>query len=175
MRQHVEHHLLARGELPLVRERLAAHQALDDIEVLVEAVALLLGFLAVPDEFVREVARADAEHESPAAHHVDHGVGLGDAARVVEREDRDRGAEADVLCALRKRRQHDRGVGHHAVLVEVVLGAEEGVEAQPLRELARTDDLVIELRHGAREPRVVVVHREQRVAHAAVFLNYNIR
>ena len=94
------------------------------------------GSLAVADELVRQVPGADAEHETPAAHHVDHGVGLGDAARVVEGEDRDRGAEPDSLRALRERRQHDRGVGHHAVFVEVVLGAEEGVEAQPLGDLA---------------------------------------
>jgi hypothetical protein len=165
VRQHIEHDLVTRGELPLVGKRLAGHQALDDIEVLVEAVALLPGILAIADELVRQVPGADAEHETSAAHHVDHRVGLGDAPRVVEGEDRDRGPEADALGALRKRGQHHRRIGHHAVLVEMVLGAKERVETQALGELAGADHLVVELRHRARKARVVVVDRKDRVAH----------
>jgi hypothetical protein len=165
VRPHVEHHLFALRELPGIRERLAGHEPLHEVEVFVEAVALLLWIAVVADELVREVARADAVHQAPAAHHVQHRVGLGQASRIVEGQDRDRRAQPDAPGALRQRRQHDGRIGHHAVFVEVMLGAEEGVVAQALGELALAHDLLIQLRDAPRQLRVVVVDGKQGIAH----------
>ena len=161
MRPDVEHHFLALRERSLVGERLPRHQPRQDIEVLVEAVALFLGVAVVADELVREIARTDAEHQAPAAHQVEHRVGLGEAARIVEGEDRDRCAQANALGALRQCRQHDRRIGHHPVFMEMVLGTEESVVSQVLGHLAVAHHLAIQFGDGARQMRVVVVYREQ--------------
>src|SRR5205823_11176342 len=76
VRKDVEQNLLARGEAALVSERLAAHQALHDVERLVEAVALLLRLDAVADELMREIPGADAKNQAAAAHHIEHRIGL---------------------------------------------------------------------------------------------------
>src|SRR5207248_8132164 len=94
-------YLVAGGELSLVGQRLARHQPLDDVEVLVEAIALLLSLLAVADELMREVTGPHAEHQPAAAHCVDHRVRLGDAPRVMKGEDRNRRAQAISILTFR--------------------------------------------------------------------------
>jgi hypothetical protein len=160
VRQHVEDDLLALGEPALVGEAFSRHEPLHEGEVLVEAVAFLLGIGVVADEFVREIARAHAEDEPPARHHVDHRIGLGDAARIVEGEDRDGGAEPDHLRALRQRREHHRRIRDHAIFVEMMLGAEEGVVAERLGQLRMAHHLAVELGHRARQARMMIVDRE---------------
>ena len=53
-----------------------------------------------------------------------------------------------VRCA--QRRQHHRRIGHHAVFVEMMLGAEERVVAERLGQLALAHHLLVELGNGAR-------------------------
>ena len=163
VRQHVKHRFFRRRELSAVGDGLPREQALDERQVLIEALALLFRVLPVANELVREIARADPEDQPSAAQRVDHRVALGDAARIVEGKDRDRATEADALAALCKRREHDRRIGHHAVLVEMVLGAEERVVTELLRELALAHHLRVELRHRPRKARMVVVLRENRI------------
>ena len=78
----------------------------------------------------------------------------------MECEDRDRRTQADLAGTLRERGEHDRGVGHHAVLVEVMFGAEKRVVAERFGNLTVIHDLLVQLRDGARELRIVIVDRE---------------
>jgi hypothetical protein len=83
----------------------------------------------------------------------------------VEAEDRDGGSEPDAFGALSERRKNHRRIGHHAVLVEVMLGAEERVVTELFGELALAHHLGVELGNGARKPRVMVVDRKDREPH----------
>jgi hypothetical protein len=113
---------------------------------------------------MRQVARANAEHEPAPAQEIDHRVSLGNAPRVVKGKDGDGGAYPDAGGPLGNGGEHDRGIRDHAVLMEVMLGAEKGVVAQPFGHFALVQYLVIQLRHGARPAGVMVVDREERQA-----------
>src|SRR5207237_8403776 len=55
-----------------------------------------------------------------------------------------------------------------AVLVKMVLGAEEGVVTERFGQLAAVHHLGVELRHGARELGVMVVDREEGITHRGI-------
>src|SRR5262249_19231769 len=65
---------------------------------------------------------------------------------------------------------HHRRIGDDAVFVEMMLGAEEGVVAERLGELRLAHHLAVKLRHRARQARMVIVDRKDRVAHRRVAL-----
>ena len=148
--------------LPLKEEPLAGQRTLQDGEVFVEAVALLGGIDLVAGELVLEIAGADAEHDAAAGQHVDHRVALRHGQRIVEGQDRDCGAQAQPLRALRQRRQHHRRVGDRAVFMEMVLGDEERVVAEAIRQLRLCDHLLIELRQRAGSGRIMVLDGKDR-------------
>ena len=90
-------------------------------------------------------APPEAELEAAVAEGVERARLLGDADRVVERQDGDRGAEADAAGPRRGGRQEEvrRGAGERA---GVVLGDRDAVEAELLglhREVHEVEDLAL--------------------------------
>ena len=79
------------------------------------------------------VAAPDAEVEPAAGEQIDHRPLLGGTDRVVERQDRDGGAEADRARPLGERAREDRHRGADTVLGEVVLGDPDAVVPELFR------------------------------------------
>ncbi len=113
-----------------------------------------------------EVARSHPEIEPPGGEHVDHGVVLGHAQRMVERQHDDAGAEPDAARALSRRGEEDGRARNSAVLVKVVLRHPEGIESPLVSGLRLLQHLGVELRGRPAElGRVVVHHREEAEPH----------
>jgi hypothetical protein len=164
-RQHVDRDAVQRGELAAVRHPLAREQPLDEIEALLETLALFLGVDRIAGELVLQIAGPDAQHQPPVGERVEHRVVLGDRLRIMEGERRDGGAEPQPRRALCQRRQDHRRVRHDPVSVEMVLGAEEHLVSEPVGELGLLEELTIERGDAAPAIGVMVLDREDRQLH----------
>jgi hypothetical protein len=89
-------------------------------------------------ELALAVAEAEADLEPAAAQLVEHGDVLGEAQRVLERAEQDRGADPHRRRPLRDRGQHREDRRQVAVAGDVVLGEPDRLVA----ELFRPRDLV---------------------------------
>ena len=116
-------------------EALFRPRALQDVHRLLEALAILLLRHVVAAELGRTIAAADADVQTPARDDIDQRRLLGQAQRVVERQDRRRQSDADAARARRGHRRQGRRVHREAVVDEVVLGQPDLVEAELLRPL----------------------------------------
>jgi len=88
------------------------------------------------------IADADAEDDAPFRHEVERDHVLGHVHRMVERQQNDRGADAEVPRARGHGGGDDEGRGQESVVVLVVLAEKARVEAAGFRELGFGDDLV---------------------------------
>src|SRR5204863_3455205 len=87
-------------ELAVELEGLLGPRGRDDLDGLLEALAALVAWHSIHLEVGGRVSETDAELEAPAGDDVDHRVVLGDLHRVVQREDRNGGAEVDARRAV---------------------------------------------------------------------------
>ena len=135
-------HVLEGVVLAVKRKRLAGEAPAQDLHALLEERHAVLHGNAVGAEVRRLIADAHAEDDAPLRHEVERDRVLGHAHGMVERQQDDRGPDAQGLGARRHRRGHDERRGQEAVLVLVMLAEEAGVEAARLGELRLGDDLV---------------------------------
>ena len=98
-------------ERPAVAEAVARPREADDLECLVEARAVLRDVDLEAVELTRDRAAADAELEASAGEDVCRRGLLGAAQRMLERQQGDRGADADALRPLRDERHHHERIG----------------------------------------------------------------
>src|SRR5208282_3300244 len=85
--------------------------------------------------------------------------------RIVQRQDRHRGAEQDFFGLPGKRREKHERRGQGAIFVEVMLGEERRVVAELLRQHGLLDRFLVELLNGARTGGVMVEYGKQCVFH----------
>jgi hypothetical protein len=126
-----------------------APQAGDDLQLLLEAGELLLGEGdAVGLVLLLEPAGTEAQLDAAAGHLVDLGDLDGEHAGQPEGAGGHQGAEPDALGLAGESGQGDPGVGGagqavHVAHAEVVVGAEEGVEAEVLGGLGDGEQSVV--------------------------------
>jgi hypothetical protein len=101
-------------------------------------------------ELGRCVSLADRKHQAAAGDQVDHGGVLGDAKRVVQRQDQDVGADADVAGTGGDGGGRHERRGQHPVVCEVVLGQPHHVVAEPVGFSGLGQALCVVLRGGGR-------------------------
>ena len=121
--------------LPLVGEGLVGPRLQDEVERLLEARSALLLWDVVAGVVNRRGAPPDSELQAPVAEQVGGGGLLGGLHRVVQREQRHRGAQADAARALGGGGQDHERVGEGGEgAAEVQLAEPRGVEAQGIAE-----------------------------------------
>ncbi len=108
--------------LALVAEEIPAEGQVEDVAELVGHFEILGDVGAEPLEFVGLVPGADAEHQSAIRQCVGRGDFCGEPGRVVQGQDHDRGAEADLFGDRGAMRHHHQWRGTQAVVREMVLG-----------------------------------------------------
>ena len=162
-------HALERGaKAPAPRHGFVAPRGEQQLDGLFEARARVGRVDA--EVAVRAAQDAAPHHELDAAfrEHVEGGVVLGGPHGIERAEQRHAGAEADALCALRDRRQHDGRRGED-IVAEVVLAERDEVEAEPLRRDAELDELALARgrgrAHAAGRVGEVVAQDQQARAH----------
>ena len=128
--------------LPSKSSALAGPGAADDRDGLLDQARALLELAAELGELELAIADADAEIEAAARQHRQRRGVLGDAHRVVQRQDHQVGADAHALGARADRGGDHQRRGRVAVIAEVMLGDPHGIEAEALG----LDDLLERLR-----------------------------
>ena len=152
--------------LPAVRERFLTQRLDEDLKRLGEAFLRRVRWRVECEMRFRVEARAgDAELESASAQHVERGGALGNADRMVEREDPAGRADPEPAGPGGDRGHQDewRGVQQPPV-AEVALGQEDAGEAEFLRQARLLDDPRVRARtraehedsHGPLVARVLV-------------------
>ena len=142
-------HVVEREEAPRVAEALFGPRAAHDLDGLVEALAALLLGHAVSGELGRAVAPPHAHVEPAVRDDVDEGHLLGEAQRLVEREDRGGEADPNPLGPRRDRARERGRIDRETVVDEMMLGEPHRIEAELFRphhllELA-VDDLRVRI------------------------------
>ena len=125
--------------LALVREALLVERLEDDVDLLLEQLAVCV----LVDErraegldFAGVIAAAHAEYDAPAGQNVGDGVILGHAQRMPHGRDVEAAADLDVFRAVREVHAHQDVVGDAlgALALEMVLGHPEAVVAEPVHQ-----------------------------------------
>ena len=146
----------------------AGPEGLDDHRRrLVEALARLVHAEAERGELAPRQAPPQAEAQAALAQHVEHGGILGDAERIVPRQDDGGGAQVDIGTERRQVGHQLKIVGHERVIVEMVLRRPEAVEAQIGGEPGQPDLLVPHAGVGAVVPAVAGEHHHHANVHSA--------
>src|SRR5439155_14555641 len=119
----------------------------DDLERLVEARAVLRDVDLEAVELARDRAAADAELEASAGEDVRRRGLLVAAQRMLERQQRDRGTDADPRRPLRDdRHHHERICEQRERAAEMQLGQPRHVEAELVRERDQLEHLGVTVR-----------------------------
>ena len=142
---------------------------------LVEAAAQFVHAQAEGRELAPRQAAAQAEPQPALAQHVEHGGVLGDAQRIVPGQDHRRRADVDVRAERREMRHQREVVGHERVVVEVMLGRPQAVEAEIGGEPRQPDLLVPHAIVGAVVPAVAGEHHHHADIHEASLHSLLIR
>jgi hypothetical protein len=152
-------------ELAVTLDKSGLQRIDDHRSRLIEALSGLVHAQAKGGEFPPRQAAAKAEAEPALAQHVEHGRILGDAQRIVPRQDDSRGAQIDVRAERGQIRHQLDVVGHERVVVEVVLGRPQAVEPQVSGEPRQPDLLVPYSYIGAAVPTVAGEHHHHADIH----------
>ena len=99
-------------------------------------------------EKLRLVAAANAKHQAPMRHGIDHADFGNQAGRVVKRHNHNAGSEFDARSLARQAGQHHQGRWADAVIGKMVLGEPGDVEAGGLGGFYLGDGAVIDRRGG---------------------------
>src|SRR6516165_12641961 len=129
-------------ELAVTLDKSALQRIDDHWSRLIEALSGLVHAQAESGKLAPRQAAAKAEAEPALAQHVEHDRILGDAQRIMPRQDDSRGAQIDVRAERGQIRHQLDVVGHERVVVEVVLGRPQAVEPQVGGEPRQPDLLV---------------------------------
>ena len=155
--------------LALVRERLLVEGLEDDLDLLLEELAvrgLVQERRAERLHLAGVVAAAHAERHAAAGEDVGHREVLGEPERMPHRRDVEPAADAEPPRHVGEMDGVHQHVGDAlvALVLEVVLGHPEGVVAPPVHELGHGLGLV-EHRGEPRVAEAAVIHRRAAVAH----------
>ena len=134
---------------------------------LVEAAARFVHAQAEGGELAPRQATAEAQPQPALAQQVEHGGVLGDAQRIVPGQDHRRRADIDVRAERREMRHQREVVGHERVVVEVMLGRPQAIEAEVGGEPRQPDLLVPHAIVGAVVPAVAGEHHHHADIHEA--------
>ena len=152
-------------ELAVVRELRLLPRLHDDLDRLLEARARFRHRHVVDVVFARHAA-GEAGQDAAARDAVRHRQLLGDAQRIVDRQQVAEDQELELLGALRRRRRHHVRRVHHAVRRGVVLVQADAVEAELVHLLPGFEVLCI----GARADLRIEMIARQRVGDVLVAL-----
>lgn len=106
-----------------------------------------------------EVSRAKAHLQSSAGHDVQHRVVFGNPDWVGKGQDSNSTAELDVSGPLRDRRQEERWIRNHAVLMKVMFGNPIRVEAKGVCSLGLRNHLIIQATYITRTFTRIVIRK----------------
>ena len=134
---------------------------------LVEAAARFVHAQPEGRELAPRQAASEAQPQPALAQHVEHGGVLGDAQRIVPGQDHRRRADVDVRAERGEMRHQREVVGHERVVVEVMLGRPQAIEAQVGGEPRQPDLLVPHAIVGAVLPAVAGEHHHHADIHEA--------
>src|SRR5262249_10452847 len=105
----------------------------NDFERLIEALTALLHCDLKASKLMPQESTADAEVQPPPTEQIHHSVVLGHTQRVMKRQERDPGPEADTRSALGGRGHDHWWRGTHSIsIMKVVLGEPRRLKSQRL-------------------------------------------
>ena len=144
-------------------------QRLDDHRSrLVEALPRLVHAQAKSGELPARKAAPETEAQPALAQHIEHSRLFGDTQRVVPGQDDRCGAKIDVGAERGQIGHQLKVVGHERIVVEVVLGRPQAVEAEVGGEPGQPDFLLPHARVGAIIPAVAGEHHHHADIHGAL-------